>query len=132
MYCPFCGKEMLEISTKAKICVDSACRGVISNNKIGQLSLSGYSKYTDEIIEAENINKSKSIDADKYFMLLKKESDEPMLFTNTNSPLEKNKQTICILKCKSHEEAVKNMQNKFKIISITPEMVVEVGVKIKQ
>lgn len=131
MYCPFCGKELLELSNKAKICPDGLCRGVIAANKIGQLSLEGYAKYIDEILDIEKHEKIKTMFADKYFMLLKKESDEPMLFNNTSSPLEKNKQTLCIIKCKSHEEAVKSMKEKFKIMNITPEMVVEVNVRSK-
>lgn len=132
MYCPFCGLELLELSNKAKICPDGTCRGVVAGIKIGQLSLDGYNKYIDEILEIEQRNRLISGFKDKYYMLLKKDSDEPMLFNNTTSPLEKNKQTICVIKCKSHEEAVKNIQDKFKIMNITPEMVVEVGVRIKQ
>lgn len=132
MYCPFCGTELLKLSNKAKICPDGTCRGVIAGNKIGQLSLDGYNKYIDEILEIEQHDKLMSSFTNKYYMLLKKDSDEPMLFNNTTSPLEKNKQTMCIIQCKSHEEAVKNMQDKFKVMNITSDMVVEIGVRIKQ
>ena len=57
MYCPFCGKELLELSNKAKICPDGLCRGVIAANKIGQLSLEGYAKYIDEILDIEKHEK---------------------------------------------------------------------------
>lgn len=130
-YCPYCGKKLVSISDRAAftnlMCIDSKCRCMITNTVIEKLDIDEYVKMQDIIEDCINNNLDKTV---RYWVLTKKESNSPILFKNTTNPVETHKQTLCIIQADTHDEALEIMQTKFKVMKITPDMVVEISITI--
>lgn len=130
-YCPYCGKKLVSISDRTAftnlICSDSKCRCMITNTVIEKLDIDEYVKMQDIIEECISNNSSQ---ANRYWVLTKKESNSPILFKNTTNPVETHKQTLCIVQANTHDEALEIMQTKFKVMKITSDMVVEINITL--
>lgn len=126
--CPVCGKKLVEIRANIKnnyyyLCTDSSCRTNIESNIITKLDIEDYCKLQDKY----NLNAiEKHCDA---YMLLKENLSGPMLIKNSNEVFEKYKNSYCIIKAKSLEDAIEQFKNKFKYIKISKDMVVPITIR---
>lgn len=126
-YCPYCSKKLTEIVgtdgvSTISLCNKVECRTVIQGNKIARMTLESFSRISEEIQDTEQA------DIDGY-MLLNEKGTGPMLVKNSNSHLEKNRDTYCIVKAKSHSEAIKILKNKYTYIRVKEDMVIPVSIK---
>lgn len=130
LYCPMCGKSMIDLGSRGtyinQLCRDSKCRCMITMNKFEIIDIEEYSKFSDIISEA--LHKTDTT-TDKYYMLTKENSSQPALIKNTNSPYETKRQTLSIIKCKNKKEALAVFKEKFKVIKITEDRIIEVTIK---
>jgi len=125
MYCPECGKKLTYVNykdTELYVCKDSSCRTAITSNKLTKLNIDAYAKICEEIYNTEE-DKS-----EKYFMLLKENTDQPLLVKNTNNALEKNKNKLCIVQCKTKEDAKRIFKSIFKYINIDSDNIAEIDI----
>jgi hypothetical protein len=51
-----------------------------------------------------------------------------MMLKNTDNALDNKKNTYCILKAKSLDDAIEQFQSKFKVIKVTKDMVVPINI----
>ena len=125
MYCPKCRKLMKVANYKGidrYICQSSSCRTAISENKIIQLDIDNYTKISEYIVDEEDN------DSLKTFVLLKEKSLQPLLLKNTNNALEKNKNKLCIIQCKSKDEAINIFKSMFNYIVINEDSIAEIEI----
>jgi len=125
MYCPECGRRLTNTKYRnavVNVCMASNCRTIIIGNKIDKASLETYTKICDAI-EPENED-----DTLKYYMLLKEKSNQPLLVKNTNNALEKNKDKLCIIQCKSKDDAKSIFKSMFQYIVINDDNIAEVNI----
>ena len=126
-YCPMCGKELAYIGDgyKMYVCTNSTCRTSIKDDIIGDIDLSTYAyiqeKYNKEIKQEKSGYKA--------YMLLKENLSGPMFAKNTNEPFMKLRNTYCIIRATNKKDAINQFKDKYKVINISEEMVVEVSIR---
>lgn len=125
--CPKCGKPLIYIADgyKMNICTNSACRLSIKDSIIEDVELRDYSL----IQQKYNLNNKSSVSNRGFYMLLKENLLGPMLIKNTNGALENKRNSLCILRADSKEDAIKQFKEKFKYIKINDEMVVQINIQ---
>lgn len=125
--CPKCGKPLIYIADgyKMNICTNSACRLCIKDDVIGNVELRDYSL----IQQNYNLNNKSSVSNKGFYMLLKENLSGPMIIKNTNSALENKRNSLCILRAGSKDDAIKQFREKFKYIKINDEMIVQIKIQ---
>ena len=118
-YCPKCGNKLIKFN-KGFLCYNNSCRVVIKNNSIYRMSLDEFIEIQDVIGEQNNSSNS--------YMLLKEDLSAPLLIKNTNSPLERNKNTYCIIRAKNLDDALEQFSSKFSYIKVNKDMIVKVNI----
>lgn len=125
--CPKCGKPLIYIADgyKMNICTNSACRLYIKDDVIGNVELRDYSL----IQQNYNLNNKSSVSNKGFYMLLKENLSGPMLIKNTNNALENKRNSLCILRAESKEDAIRQFKEKFKYIKINDEMIIPIKIQ---
>lgn len=124
--CPVCGKKIIYIGDgyKMHICTNSSCRTSIKDEVIGDVDLTTYA----EIQQKYDFNNKTHKVGQSAFMLLKEDLSGPMFAKNTNEALMKLRNTYCILRAIDKEDALKQFRQKYKVIKINDDMVVEIEI----
>ena len=125
-YCPYCSKKLVNIVgtdgvSEVSVCTRVECRTVIQGNKVARMTLESFSRISEEIIEEQQEISG--------YMLLNEKGTGPLFVKNSNSHLEKNRDTYCIIKAKSHSEAVQKLKDKYTYIKVKEDMVIPVNIK---
>lgn len=126
--CPKCGCKLIEVSTTNtalyKLCPDSTCRTMIKDNLISEMDMDIYSRLQQKM----KFEKSQDTKGIKAYMLLKENLSGPLLVKNSNRDLGSSKVAFCIVKANDQASAIKLFKQRFEVIKITPDMVVEVDI----
>ena len=61
-------------------------------------------------------------------MLLKEDLSGPLLVKNTSNSLSRTKTAFCIVKANSIDDAIKQFKERFEIIKVTKDTVVEISI----
>lgn len=127
-FCPKCGNKLINIKSTNnllyKVCPESTCRIMIKDGYISEMDMDIYSRLQQKV-GFEKIHDIKGI---KAYMLLKENLSGPLLVKNSNKDLGNNKVAFCIVKAKDADSAMKLFKQRFEIIKVTPDMVVEVSI----
>ena len=124
LICPKCGCKLIKVRTsnsECSLCTDSTCRTMIKNDIISEMDMDIYSRLQQRL----GFKKAKESKGFKAYMLLKEDLSGPLLVKNTNKTLSRAKTAFCIVKANSMDDAIKQFKERFEIIHITNDNVVE-------
>lgn len=126
--CPKCGCKLIDITTTStnlyKLCPDSTCRTMIKDDFISEMDIDIYSRLQQKF----NFEKTQDSNGIRAYMLLKENLSGPLLVKNSNKDLSSSKVAFCIVKANDKASAFKLFKQRFEVIKITPDMVVEVDI----
>lgn len=127
IYCPCCGSRLLKLVNNsdnniAYLCRKTNCRILIRNSKISQMSLEGFSKLSDKVSEV-------TTDDISGYMLLNEKRTGPLFVKNSNNYDERGKDTYCIVKANSIQDAITKFKRKYTYININEDNVIPVLIK---
>ncbi len=126
--CPKCGCKLIDININSgksyKLCPESTCRTMINGETISEMELDIYSRLQQKVgFRKEHINSGI-----KAYMLLKEDLSGPLLVKNTRNSLSRTKTAFCIVKANSIDDAIKQFKERFELIKITKDTVVEISI----
>ena len=126
--CPKCGCKLIDININSgksyKLCPESTCRTMINGETISEMELDIYSRLQQKVgFRKEHINSGI-----KAYMLLKEDLSGPLLVKNTRNSLSRTKTAFCIVKANSIDDAIKQFKERFELLKITKDTVVEISI----
>lgn len=127
LICPKCGCKLVSVNignSNYRICPESTCRTMIKDSTISEMDMDIYSRLQQKI----NFKKEKSSHGIKAYMLLKEDLSGPLLVKNTNKSLSRTKTAFCIIMANSIDDAIRQFKERFEIIHITRDNVVEISI----
>lgn len=126
--CPKCGCKLVGIhinnEKSYKLCPESTCRTMINGETISEMELDIYSRLQQRV----EINKEHTSSGIKAYMLLKEDLSGPLLVKNARNSLSRTKTAFCIVKANSIDDAIKQFKERFELIKITKDTVVEINI----
>lgn len=126
--CPKCGCKLVDININNeksyKLCPESTCRTMINGETISEMELDIYSRLQQRV----GFNKEHTSSGIKAYMLLKEDLSGPLLVKNARNSLSRTKTAFCIVKANSIDDAIKQFKERFELIKITKDTVVEISI----
>ena len=126
--CPKCGCKLVDIhinnEKSYKLCPESTCRTMINGKTISEMELDIYSRLQQRI----GFRKEHTSSGIKAYMLLKEDLSGPLLVKNVRNSLSRTKTAFCIVKANSIDDAIKQFKERFELIKITKDTVVEINI----
>lgn len=126
--CPKCGCKLVDININSekiyKLCPESTCRTMINGKTISEMELDIYSRLQQKAGFKKEYNSS----GIKAYMLLKEDLSGPLLVKNARNSLSRTKTAFCIVKANSIDDAIKQFKERFELIKITRDTVVEISI----
>lgn len=127
-FCPRCGSKLVNINSANEVlyglCPESTCRTMIKDSNISEMDMDIYSRLQQKI----DFKKTTATNGIKAYMLLKENLSGPLLVKNSKNVLSSNKTAFCIVKDSDIYGAMRQFKERFEIIKITEDMVVEVSI----
>lgn len=127
-FCPKCGNKLVNICSANtllyELCPESTCRTMIKNNNISEMDIDIYSRLQQKV----NFKKTTDTRGIRAYMLLKENLSGPLLIKNSSSNLSNTKVAFCIVKAEDKSNAIKLFKQRFEVIKVTPDMVVEISI----
>lgn len=126
--CPKCGCKLININSANgvlyKLCPESTCRTMIKNCNISEMEMDIYSRLQQKL----GFDSKTDIKGIKAYMLLKENLLGPLLVKNSRNALSNTRTAFCIVKANDVNEAIKMFKDRFDVIKITKDMIVEVSI----